>query len=67
MKNSQRTRLKVSIYTRKNNLDKNQHTDKMDKISQNWIKRTKMDIVDKIGQYEEIEQILDENMNRRTQ
>ena len=39
----------------------------MDKISQNWIKRTKMDIVDKIGQYEEIEQILDENMNRRTQ
>ena len=32
-----------------------------------WIKRTKMDIVDKIGQYEEIEQILDENMNRRTQ
>ena len=26
-----------------------------------------MDIVDKIGQYEEIEQILDENMNRRTQ
>ena len=42
MKNSQRTRLKVSIYTRKNNLDKNQHTDKMDKIRQKWTKLVKI-------------------------